>query len=82
MAPALLDLADEEPGEGEDWKQRLLVNLSCRTAVRRGRTLDTPIMRAVIDGLGHSVSPAVCPHGSPLLMHVSADLLERQFGWR
>jgi DNA mismatch repair protein MutL len=39
-------------------------------------------MRALIEGLGATVSPAVCPHGSPLLMHVSADLLERQFGWR
>jgi DNA mismatch repair protein MutL len=82
LAPTLLDLADEEPGEGEDWRERLLVNLSCRTAVRRGRELERPAMRALIEGLGATASPAVCPHGSPLLMHVSADLLERQFGWR
>jgi DNA mismatch repair protein MutL len=82
LAPSLLDLPEEEPGEGEDWQQRLLVNLSCRTAVRRGRALDVPSMRALIEGLGQTSSPAVCPHGSPLLMHVSADLLERQFGWR
>jgi DNA mismatch repair protein MutL len=82
LAPALLDLADEESGEGEDWRERLLVNLSCRTAIRRGRELERPAMRALIEGLGATPSPAVCPHGSPLLMHVSADLLERQFGWR
>jgi DNA mismatch repair protein MutL len=82
LAPSLLDLPDEEPGDGEDWQQRLLVNLSCRTAVRRGRVLDQPSMRALIEGLGQTASPAVCPHGSPLLIHVSADLLERQFGWR
>ncbi len=82
LGPTLLDLTDDESGEGEDWKQRLLVNLSCRTAVRRGRALDTTMMRALIQGLGQTSSPAVCPHGSPLLMHVSGDLLERQFGWR
>jgi DNA mismatch repair protein MutL len=82
LAPTLLDFADEEPAEGEDWRERLLVNLSCRTAVRRGRELERPAMRALIEGLGATSSPAVCPHGSPLLMHVSADLLERQFGWR
>jgi hypothetical protein len=31
--------------------------------------------------LGETPSPAVCPHGSPLLMHVSGDLLSRQFDW-
>jgi DNA mismatch repair protein MutL len=82
LGPSLLDLTDEESGEGEDWKQRLLVNLSCRTAVRRGRELDMIAMRSLIERLGQSASPAVCPHGSPLLMHVSGELLERQFGWR
>ena len=52
-----------------------------RTAVRRGRVLERPAMRALVEGLGHTVAPAVCPHGSPLLMHVGADVLERQFGW-
>jgi hypothetical protein len=25
---------------------------------------------------------AVCPHGSPLLMHIGGSLLEKQIGWR
>ncbi len=82
LVATLLALADEEAGEGEGWRERLLVQLACRTAVRRGRPLDRPAMRALVDGLGRTSAPAVCPHGSPLLMHVSGDLLERQFGWR
>lgn len=93
---ALADLADpdsltialamaaddaEMAGDGETWQERLLVRLSCRTAVRRGRTLEWPAMRALVEGLGHTAAPAVCPHGSPLLMHVGAETLERQFGW-
>jgi DNA mismatch repair protein MutL len=38
-------------------------------------------MRALVEGLGNTGAPAVCPHGSPLLMHVGAETLERQFGW-
>ena len=37
--------------------------------------------RALVEGLGNTRTPAVCPHGSPLLMHVDAKALERQFGW-
>lgn len=82
LAATVLALADEEAGEGENWQERLLVRLACRTAVRRGCPLERPLMRALVESLGNTSAPAVCPHGSPLLMHVSGDLLERQFGWR
>jgi DNA mismatch repair protein MutL len=83
LGSALALAADEaeEAGDGETWQERLLVRLSCRTAVRRGHTLPWPAMRALVEGLGHCAAPAVCPHGSPLLMHVDARTLERQFGW-
>jgi DNA mismatch repair protein MutL len=82
LAATLLALADGEAGEGEDWQERLLVSLSCRTAVRRGRPLARAAMRGLVQALGETSAPAVCPHGAPLLMHVSDALLERQFGWR
>jgi len=81
LVPALLALTDEDAADGETWRERLLVRLSCRTAVRRGRQLDRSQMRGLVLGLGNTDAPAVCPHGSPLLMHVSGDLLERQFDW-
>ncbi len=71
----------EAAGDGETWQERLLVRLACRAAVRRGRALEWPAMRALVEGLGNTDAPAVCPHGSPLLMHVGAATLERQFGW-
>lgn len=81
LLAALLALADDPTGEGEAWRDRLLVSLSCRSAVRRGRGLSRPQMRALVDGLGRTGAPAVCPHGSPLLMHVASDVFTRQFGW-
>ena len=80
LVPALLDLAEDDR-DGEGWRERLLIGLACRTAVRRGRPLERPEMRALVQGLGQTSAPAVCPHGSPLLMHVSGTLLEREFGW-
>lgn len=76
-----LALAGEDGAEGEDWKGRLLIRLACRTAVRRGRSLDRPMMRALIESLGRTRVPALCPHGAPLLMHVSGARLEREFRW-
>jgi DNA mismatch repair protein MutL len=81
LLAALLELADDPAGEGEAWRDRLLVSLSCRSAVRRGRSLSRPQMRALVDGLGRTAAPAVCPHGSPLLMHVGGEVFTRQFGW-
>jgi len=82
LVSTLLSLVSDDDGDAESWRERLLVQLSCRTALRRGRTLDRPTMRALVQALGNSNSPAVCPHGSPLLMHLSGSLLERQFDWR
>lgn len=82
LVPTLLALTDDDAGDGETWRERLLVRLSCRTAVRRGRTLDRAQMLGLVMGLGNTDAPAVCPHGSPLLMHVSGDLLVRQFDWQ
>jgi DNA mismatch repair protein MutL len=82
LARTLLSLVEEEAGEGESWQERLLTRLACRTAVRRGKSLERPLLRALVTALGHTRTPAVCPHGSPLLLHVSGALLERQFDWR
>ena len=81
LTATLLALADDEAAEGEEWQDRLLVSLSCRTAVRRGRPLTRRGMRALVEQLGRTSAPAVCPHGSPLLMHISGTLLETQFRW-
>lgn len=79
LPPMLIDGLDDDSGEG--WREHLLIRLACRTAVRRGRQLDRDAMRALVEGVGNTSAPAVCPHGSPMLMHVGDDLLHRQFDW-
>lgn len=72
----------EEAGSAEDgWQDRLLASLACRAAVRRKRPLTLDRMEALIRDLAQTVAPAVCPHGSPLVLHVGDRFLERQFRW-
>ncbi|MDR7415703.1 MAG: DNA mismatch repair endonuclease MutL [Armatimonadota bacterium] len=82
VARVLVDLAEEEPEEMEGWRERLLVELACRTAVRRGRRLERQAMRELVEALGRVSAPAVCPHGSPVILQVTEEILGRQFRWR
>jgi hypothetical protein len=36
-------------------------------------------MRQLVRDLSGTASPAVCPHGSPLILHFSGGFLRRQF---
>jgi DNA mismatch repair protein MutL len=36
----------------------------------------------LLDNLQACQSPRTCPHGRPTMIHLSVDLLERQFGRR
>jgi DNA mismatch repair protein MutL len=39
-------------------------------------------MVALLAALDSTAAPAVCPHGSPLILHLSDTFLARQFRWR
>lgn len=74
-------LLEEAAREGEGWRERLLASLACRTAIRRNRPLGMYEMERLVRDLAETSAPAVCPHGSPLIMHLSRGFLRRQFGW-
>ncbi|MCM8746515.1 DNA mismatch repair endonuclease MutL [Thermomicrobium sp. CFH 73360] len=80
LGPSLLTLLDESD-TNEDWRDRFLVQLACRTAVRRGRPLPRVTLRALVEALGQTSAPAVCPHGSPIVLRIEADALASQFRW-
>jgi len=74
----LLDLATEDES---DWQHRLLTSVACRAATRRGRALTMEQCGELVELLAGTSSPAVCPHGSPIILHFSDRFLERQFNW-
>jgi DNA mismatch repair protein MutL len=85
LGPLLLDAlmeADDGAEDGTDaWRDRLRTALSCRSALRRGLPLSLDAMQDLLRRLGATESPTVCPHGSPIVLHVGSGFLTRQFGW-
>ncbi len=75
-----LDLMQNE--EGGDGRDRVAMSLACHGAVRAGKTLALDEMRELIQQLEESEAPQTCPHGRPTMIHMSADVLAREFGRR
>jgi len=75
---ALDSLDDEAAGANEG--ERIARSVACHGSVRAGQVLSLDEMRELIRQLEKSTSPRTCPHGRPTMIHLSAGLLEREFG--
>jgi DNA mismatch repair protein MutL len=67
--------------DNSEWEDQLLVSLACRSALRRGRELGEGEQHTLLKALAGVVAPAVCPHGSPILLHYSRAFLVDKFDW-
>jgi len=81
LSEALPILLADAARPDEHWQARLAASLACRAAVRRGRALGDPELRRLLGDLAATITPAACPHGSPVVLHFSGDFLRRQFRW-
>ncbi|MCJ7625133.1 MAG: DNA mismatch repair endonuclease MutL [Anaerolineaceae bacterium] len=72
---------DETPLQNEIEK-RLIARVCKRAAVKGGQTLSREEQAKLLRDLEICQSPRTCPHGRPTMIHLSVDLLERQFGRR
>jgi len=72
---------DESPLQNEIEK-KLAARVCKRMAVKAGQALSNDEQRALLADLEACDSPRTCPHGRPTMIHLSVDLLERQFGRR
>jgi DNA mismatch repair protein MutL len=70
---------DEAPLQAE-LEARLAARVCKRMAVKAGQALSTEEQRAMLADLEQCDSPRTCPHGRPTMIHLSVDMLERQFG--
>jgi DNA mismatch repair protein MutL len=70
---------DETPLQAEV-EQRVIARVCKRAAVKAGQTLSPEEQRVLLAELESSTSPRTCPHGRPTMIHLSVELLERQFG--
>ena len=72
---------DESPLQNEI-EAKFAARVCKRMAVRAGQVLSNEEQRALLMDLEACDSPRTCPHGRPTMIHLSVDMLERQFGRR
>jgi len=70
---------DETPLKAQK-EARLIARICKRAAVKAGQVLSPEEQRIMLQDLEACKSPRTCPHGRPTMIHISVDLLERQFG--
>ncbi|MBI3744880.1 MAG: DNA mismatch repair endonuclease MutL [Chloroflexi bacterium] len=84
-AKALLDTLDyilSDDLRGYDWEDRALATIACHAAVRAGQELSLPEMREMVRLLESADNPHACPHGRPVMVHMTNAQLEKEFSRR
>jgi DNA mismatch repair protein MutL len=70
---------DETPLKTQT-EARIIARVCKRAAVKAGQVLSPEEQKGLLMDLEACQSPRTCPHGRPTMIHLSVDLLERQFG--
>jgi DNA mismatch repair protein MutL len=76
------DFEEDETPLQTEIEAKLAARVCKRMAVKAGQTLSNEEQRALLNDLEACDSPRTCPHGRPTMIHLSVDMLERQFGRR
>ena len=76
------DFEEDETPLASAIEAKITARICKRMAVKGGQTLSSEEQRALLHNLENCQSPRTCPHGRPTMIHLSAGLLERQFGRR
>ena len=78
----VLDYLQSDDLRGYSWEERLMASVACHSAVRAGQTLSEQEMREMVRLLETADNPHACPHGRPIIVHMSTAQLEREFDRR
>jgi len=74
------DFEEDERPLQDEIEARLAGRVCKRLAIKAGQVLSPEEQRSLLTDLEACKSPRTCPHGRPTMIHLSVDLLERQFG--
>jgi len=72
---------DEAPFQNQV-EDRIIARVCKKAAIKSGQAMSHDEQQALLSDLEACQSPRTCPHGRPTMIHLSVDLLERQFGRR
>ena len=74
------ELAEWGKSDQGDARERLIATIACHGAIKSGEHLSEREMRHLIRQLNRSATPAICPHGDPIIVSISRAELDRRFG--
>ncbi len=76
------DFEEDENPLGTEQEKKVIARICKRSAVKSGQILSHEEQQQLVSDLEKCETPRSCPHGRPTMIHLSVDLLERQFGRR
>ena len=76
------DFEEDEAPFQDQVEDRIIARVCKRAAIKSGQAMSHDEQQALLSDLEACQSPRTCPHGRPTMIHLSVDLLERQFGRR
>ena len=65
--------------EVKDLRERIIISMSCKGAIKAGQKLDPDEIRSFIKRL-HEIGKYTCPHGRPIIINIPKDDLDKMFG--
>jgi len=74
------DFEEDEAPLRDEIEAKIAGRVCKRLAVKAGQVLSPEEQRTLLNDLEACASPRTCPHGRPTMIHLSVDMLERQFG--
>ncbi|MBN2502678.1 MAG: DNA mismatch repair endonuclease MutL [Anaerolineales bacterium] len=74
------DFEEDETPLQDEIEAKIVARVCKRAAVKAGQVLSMEEQKALLADLEACDAPRTCPHGRPTMIHLSIDLLERQFG--
>ena len=75
----LNDLKNEV--EIKDLREKIIISMSCRGAVKAGQKLSFDEMQNMVRRI-HEVGKYTCPHGRPIIVKLTKNDLDKMFGRR
>lgn len=85
LEPFLLDVLDDlsqwnHASTVETKVRSILASLACHGAIRSGRSLELPEIKALVEDWMVEGEPTTCPHGRRTVFRLGTDDLEKMFG--
>jgi DNA mismatch repair protein MutL len=76
----LNDLAEGgSVGQRDDLRDHIIATAACKASVKAGDPLEPEEMTGLMDALFKTTNPYLCPHGRPIILHLSVDELMKRF---